>query len=210
VYLCSPNNPTADVVPLDAVREICAAVEETGSGLVVVDEAYAEFRRKGTPSALTLLPEQPRLVVTRSMTAAFGLAGARVGYLAGAPAVVDALRLVRLPYHLSTFTQTVARTALAHADELLNTVDEVKAQRDRLVAELGRLGCRLVPSDANFVLFGRFADSGAVWQSLLDAGILVCHVGLGGWLRVTAGRATDVDAFLAALGPILSETPPQS
>jgi histidinol-phosphate aminotransferase len=183
-------------------------VEETGPAVVVVDEAYAEFRRDGVASALALLPEQPRLVVTRSMTAAFALAGARVGYLAAAPAVVDALQLVRLPYHLSAFTQTVARTVLAHADEVLGSVEEVKAQRDRIVTELGQLGCDVVPSDANFVLFGRFADQRAVWHSLHDAGILVRDVGLPGWLRVTAGLASEVDAFLAALGQILAKTPP--
>ncbi len=207
VFLCSPNSPTGGVVPLDVVQAVCAALEETGSGVVVVDEAYAEFRRAGVPSALTLLPEQPRLVVTRTMTSAFSLAGARVGYLAGAPAVVGALQLVRLPYHLSTFTQAVARTALAHADELLSTIEAVKVQRDRLVTELGRLGCTVVPSDANFVMFGRFIDSAAVWQSLLDAGILVRYLGFDGWLRVTAGLPTEVDAFLAALGQLLAETP---
>jgi histidinol-phosphate aminotransferase len=210
VFMCSPDNPTGRVIPLDVVQAVCAAVEETGSGIVVVDEAYAEFRRAGVPSALTLLPEQPRLVVTRTMTTAFGLAGARVGYLAGAPAIVDALQLVSLPFHLSTFTQAVARTALAHADELLKTVELVKAQRDRLVTELGRLGCTVVPSDANFVLFGRFADSKAVWHSLFDAGILVRQVEIDGWLRVTAGLPTEVDSFLSTLGRILVETPPHS
>ncbi|TFE33416.1 histidinol-phosphate transaminase [Frankia sp. B2] len=204
VFLCSPNNPTGTALPPEVVAAACEAVEATGSGMVVVDEAYAEFRRAGVPSTLTLLPRHPRLVVTRTMSKAFALAGARVGYLAAHPAVVDSLYLVRLPYHLSSFTQAVARTALAHADELLGTVEAVKAQRDRIVRELPALGLRLAPSDANFVFFGRFADQRAVWQSLLDAGVLVRDVGLTGWLRVTAGLPNEVDAFLGALGRTLT------
>ncbi|AEH09869.1 MULTISPECIES: histidinol-phosphate transaminase [Protofrankia] len=205
VFLASPNNPTGTALPVEVVLAACAAVGETGSGIVVVDEAYAEFRRAGVPSALTLLPSQPRLVVTRTMSKAFALAGARIGYLAAHPAVIDALQLVRLPYHLSTFTQAVARTALAHADELLATVEAVKAQRDRLVAELTGLGCAVAPSDANFVLFGRFTDQRAAWQGLLDAGVLVRDVGLPGWLRVTAGLSNEVDAFLTATRTLLTE-----
>jgi histidinol-phosphate aminotransferase len=192
---------------MDVVAAVCAAMDDTGSGMVVVDEAYAEFRRSGVSSALTLLPDQPRLVVTRTMSKAFALAGARVGYLAAHPAVVDALQLVRLPYHLSTFTQAVARTALAHADELLGTVETVKAQRDRIVRELPAVGCEVAPSDANFVLFGRFSDQRVVWQGLLDAGVLVRDVGLDGWLRVTAGLPSEVDAFFGALGRVFADTP---
>lgn len=203
VFLCSPNNPSATALPPDVVAAACEAMAETGSGLVVVDEAYAEFRRPGVPSALTLLPDHPRLVVTRTMSKAFALAGARVGYLAAHPAVVEALHLVRLPYHLSTFTQAVARTALAHADELLGTVEAVKAQRDLIVRELPTLGCETAPSDANFVLFGRFTDQRAVWAALLDAGVLVRDLSLVGWLRVTAGLPSEVDAFLNALRRIL-------
>ena len=114
--------------------------------MVVVDEAYAEFPRPGTPSALSLLPRCPRLVVTRTMSKAFALAGARLGYLAADPAVVDALLLVRLPYHLSAVTQAVARAALAHSDELLGAVTRCAAERDRHVAWLrgaGAAGGRL-------------------------------------------------------------------
>jgi histidinol-phosphate aminotransferase len=207
VFLCSPNNPTATALPLDVVKAVCVAAEEIGGCMVIVDEAYGEFRRAGVPSALTLLPEQPKLVVTRTMSKAFALAGARVGYLAAHPAVVDALQLVRLPYHLSTFTQAVARTALAHADELLGTVEAVKAQRDRIVDELPALGVRVIPSDANFVLFGLFTDQKAVWQGLLDAGVLVRDLGLPGWLRVTAGRPAEMDAFVHALRAVLAESP---
>ena len=170
--------------------------------MVVVDEAYAEFARAGTPSALALLPGRPRLVVTRTMSKAFGMAGLRLGYLAADPAVVDALQLVRLPYHLCSLTQAAARAALAHTDALLATVDAVKAQRDRIVAALPALGLTSVPSDANFVLFGRFADAPAAWRALLDRGVLVRDVGLPGWLRVTAGTPEETDAFLTALGEI--------
>lgn len=194
-FLTSPNNPTGTALPLRVVERLL----EVAPGMVVVDEAYEEFARPGTPSALTLLPDHPRLVVTRTMSKAFALAGARLGYLAAAPAVVDALRLVRLPYHLSGLTQAAARVALRHRDALLGTVAAVKEQRDRLVAELTGMGWETVDSDANFVLFGRFADQHEAWQGLLDRGVLVRDVGLAGWLRVTAGLPEEVDAFLAAL-----------
>ncbi len=195
VFLCSPNNPTGTALPLDVVT----AVAEAAPGMVVVDEAYAEFRRPGTPSALSLLPDHPRLVVTRTMSKAFALAGARVGYLAADPAVVDAVQLVRLPYHLSALTQAAARAALAHADTLLGTVEAIKEQRDRIVSSLRRLRLTVADSDANFVLFGRFRDQKALWQALLVRGVLVRDVGLPGWLRVTAGTPEETDAFLAAM-----------
>lgn len=198
VFLCSPNNPTGTA--LDPA--VVSAVLSVAPGMVVVDEAYAEFASAGAVSALTLLPAHPRLVVTRTMSKAFALAGARVGYLAAHPAVVDALQLVRLPYHLSALTQTAARVALAHTGELLGTVEAVKAQRERIVATLTARGCAVIPSDANFVLFGRFADAAATWRGLLDRGVLVRDVGLPGWLRVTAGLPDEVDAFLSALAEV--------
>src|SRR2546423_3477976 len=155
--------------------------------MVIVDEAYAEFARPGTPSALTLLPAYPRLVVTRTMSKAFALAGARLGYLAADAAVIDAVQLVRLPYHLSALTQAAARAALACAPTLLATVEAIKGQRDRIVAALRGRGLPVADSDANFVLFGGLADSRAVWRRMLDHGVLVRDVGLPGWLRVTAG-----------------------
>jgi histidinol-phosphate aminotransferase len=208
VFLTSPNNPTGTAAPMELVE----AVVEAAPGIVVIDEAYAEFFRPGTASALTLLPGRPRLIVTRTMSKAFAMAGARVGYLAADPAVIDALLLVRLPYHLSALTQAAARTALAHVNALLGTVDAVKAQRDRIVSELTALGLPVVPSDANFVAFGvnREPDSGdarreakAVWQALLDRGVLVRDVGLPGMLRVTAGTPEETGAFLAALKGVL-------
>ena len=199
VFLTSPNNPTGTAAPLELIEAIAAAAP----GMVVVDEAYAEFFRPGTPSALSLLPGRPRLIVTRTMSKAFALAGARIGYLAADPAVVDALLLVRLPYHLSAFTQAVARTALAHTDELLGTVDAVKRQRDRIVAELAGLGLEVVPSDANFVSFGDFAEPHAVWQGLLDRGVLIREGLLPHKLRVTAGTVEETTTFLDALREVL-------
>ncbi len=203
VFLCSPNNPTGTAVDLDTIREVYDATKECGA-VVVVDEAYAEFRRAGVPSAVTLLPDCPRLVVTRTMSKAFALAGARVGYLAASAAVVDALHLVRLPYHLSALTQAVARTALGFADELLATVEALREQRDRLLRELPALGCPVVPSDANFVLFQVPGDQRAAWEGLLAHGVLVRDVGLTGWLRVTAGTPSEMDAFLSEVRRLMS------
>jgi histidinol-phosphate aminotransferase len=190
VFLCSPNNPTGTALPHGVVAEVYDATR----GMVVVDEAYAEFSH--APSAIALLPGRERLVVTRTMSKAFALAGARVGYVLADPAVVDALRLVRLPYHLSALTQTAARVALRHAPALLANVDALRAERDRLVSALRDLGRDVVPSDANFVLF---AAPAGTWQALLDRGVLVRDVGLDGWLRVTAGTPPENDAFLTAL-----------
>jgi histidinol-phosphate aminotransferase len=198
VFLCSPNNPTGTALGPDVIDAVCAAAP----GMVVVDEAYAEFARAGTPSALSLLGDHPRLVVTRTMSKAFAMAGLRLGYLAADPAVVEALLLVRLPYHLSALTQAVARAALRHTATLLSTVDDIKAQRDRIVDALPPLGLRAVPSDANFVLFGRFADAPAAWQAMLERGVLVRDVELPGWLRVTAGTKSEVDGFLTALAAV--------
>ena len=196
VFLCSPNNPTGTALGLDVVEAVYAAAPRA---IVVVDEAYAEFARPGTPSALTLLGGRERLVVTRTMSKAFALAGGRLGYLAAAEELTDALRLVRLPYHLSTPTQAVACAALEHATGLLATVERLKTQRDRIVAELAEMGLDPVPSDANFVLFGGLADERATWQELLDQGILIRDVGLAHYLRVTAGTPQETGAFLDAM-----------
>jgi histidinol-phosphate aminotransferase len=202
-FLCSPNNPTGTALDLDVVT---AAYDAT-DGIVVVDEAYFEFARPGTPSALTLLPGRERLLVSRTMSKAFALAGARVGYLAADPAVLDALRLVRLPYHLSALTQAAARAALWHSDVLLDTVELIKTQRDRIVDELLGLGLAPAPSDANFVLFGGLSDEKAVWRSLLSRGVLIRDVGLPGYLRVTAGTEAETTRFLDALADSLLDVP---
>jgi histidinol-phosphate aminotransferase len=166
----------------------------------VVDEAYAEFRRPGTPSAVELLDDFPRLVVTRTMSKAFALAGARLGYLVAGAAVVDAVQLVRLPYHLSAITQAVARTALRHAPELLASVASLRAERDSLVAWLREQpGLVAAQSDANFVLVGRFADRDLIWRRLLERDVLVRATGPAGWLRVSAGTPEEMAAFRAAL-----------
>jgi histidinol-phosphate aminotransferase len=177
-----------------------------GAGVVVIDEAYAEFRRAGTPSALELLPQHRNLVVTRTMSKAFALAGARLGYLAAAPELCDALRVVRLPYHLSAVTQAVAGAALRHADELLGRVDQLRAERDRTVDWLVTQGLEVAPSDANFVLFGRFPDREALWQDLLDRGVLIRITGPDGWLRVSIGTEAEMTAFKDALKDALQDT----
>ena len=196
LLLASPNNPTGTALSPGDVGALCAA----STGMVVVDEAYAEFRRPGTPSAIELLDAHPRLVVTRTMSKAFALAGARVGYLVASPQVVDAVQLVRLPYHLSAVTQAVARTALRHAPELLGSVAALRAERDALVDWIrAQPGMVAADSDANFVLFGRFADRDAIWQRLLDRGVLVRATGPAGWLRVSAGTPQEMAAFRDAL-----------
>jgi histidinol-phosphate aminotransferase len=202
VFLCSPNNPTGTALELPLVE----AVYEAATGVVVVDEAYAEFARAGTASAISLLPGRERLVVTRTMSKAFALAGARLGYLAADERLCSALRLVRLPYHLSSITQAVARAALVHADLLLATVEAIKTQRDRLVRELVALGLAPVPSDANFVMFGGLDDEKATWEGLLAHGVLVRDVGVPGHLRVTAGTPQETSAFLEALAATLAPT----
>jgi histidinol-phosphate aminotransferase len=200
VFLTSPNNPTGTALPPATIEAVCAAAP----GMVVVDEAYAEFARDRSRSALDLLPAYERLVVTRTMSKAFALAGARLGYLAAAPAVVQALQIVRLPYHLSAITQAVARVALGHADELLATVCDLRLERDALVEWVRRRGLAAADSDANFVLFGTFGDRHAVWQGLLDRGVLIREVGPPGWLRVSVGTAAEMAAFRTALDEVLA------
>jgi len=175
--------------------------------VVVVDEAYHEFARTGTPSALELLPQYPRLAVSRTMSKAFAFAGGRLGYLAAAPAFVDALRIVRLPYHLSAVTQAVARVALAHSAEMLAAVDQLRAARDDLAHWLVDHGLQVAESDANFVLFGRFDHRHTVWQALLDQGVLIREVGPDGWLRVSAGTPAEMQTFKIALTAALGWPP---
>jgi histidinol-phosphate aminotransferase len=203
VLLPSPNNPTGTALPHDVIAAICDALHD---GLLVVDEAYAEFRRLGTPTALDLLATCPNLVVTRTMSKAFALAGARVGYLAASAGICDALRVVRLPYHLSAVTQAVARAALRHADEILAAVDDLRSERDATVEWLRAHGFLVADSDANFVLFGTFADRHATWQALLDRGVLIRETGPEGWLRVSIGTATEMTAFREALTAITAAT----
>ncbi|MFB9429286.1 histidinol-phosphate transaminase [Streptoalloteichus tenebrarius] len=199
-FVTSPNNPTGQSLPLEDLRRLV----ESAPGLVVVDEAYAEFSSQ--PSAVALLDELGhKLIVSRTMSKAFAFAGGRLGYLAAAPAVVDALQLVRLPYHLSALTQAAARAALRHAERTLASVHRLSAERDRVAEALSGTGFSVVPSDANFVLVGRFADADAAWRAYLDRGVLVRDVGIPGHLRVTVGTPEENEAFLAASKEVAAE-----
>jgi histidinol-phosphate aminotransferase len=203
VFLTSPNNPTGTALPDDVLTAVCAVAP----GMVVVDEAYAEFARRQDGTALRLLPEFERLVVVRTMSKAFALAGARVGYLAADPAVVQAMQLVRLPYHLSAMTQAVALAGVRHSAELLTQVAALRRSRDELVPWLREMGLKAADSDANFVLFGEFADCHAVWQGLLDRGVLIREVSVPGWLRVSIGTEQEMAAFRTALTEVLETAP---
>lgn len=194
VFVTSPNNPSGQSVPPAQLRRMLAAM--TG-GVMIVDEAYAEFSAQ--PSAVALIEEfGDRLVVSRTMSKAFAFAGGRLGYLAAAPAVIEAMLLVRLPYHLSVLTQAAARAALRHADDTLGSVAVLVAERERVAEALRAMGFQVTPSDANFILFGEFTDAAAAWQRYLDNGVLIRDVGIPGRLRVTVGLETENDAFLAA------------
>ncbi|WIB61380.1 histidinol-phosphate transaminase [Curtobacterium sp. MCLR17_007] len=204
VFLCGPNNPTG--TPLDLAT--IAAVYDATDGIVMVDEAYAEFMPVGQPTALTLLDGRERLVVSRTMSKAFAFAGARVGYLAADPAVIDALRLVRLPYHLSALTQAAAVAALRHAPEMLAMVDDIRGQRDRMVTELRAMGYDPHETWSNFVLFGGVADPHAAFESLLDQDVIVRDLGIPNHLRVSAGTEAETTAFLDAMRRVAADQPP--
>lgn len=191
VFVTSPNNPTGHSIATADLRRILDAAP----GIVVLDEAYAEF--SALPSAIGLIGEYPnKLVVSRTMSKAFAFAGGRLGYLVAAPAVVDAMFLVRLPYHLSVVTQAAALAALRHASETLGSVAHLSGERDRVSARLTELGFDVVPSDANFVLFGRFSDAPTTWKRYLDEGVLIRDVGIDGYLRTTIGLDSENDRFL--------------
>jgi histidinol-phosphate aminotransferase len=201
VFVASPNNPSGQSVPLDELRKLLDALSSQSTGILILDEAYGEFSSQ--PSAVKLINEYPaKLVVTRTMSKAFAFAGGRLGYLIAAPAVIDAVLLVRLPYHLSSITQAAASAALRHADDTLGSVGKLIAERDRVTEALTGMGFRVIPSDANFVLFGEFADAPATWQRYLDAGILIRDVGIPGYLRATTGLADENDALLKASAEI--------
>ncbi|POX50359.1 histidinol-phosphate transaminase [Streptomyces sp. Ru72] len=197
VFITTPNNPTGNAVPPETVLALYRAAQAAKPSMVIVDEAYIEFSHGS--SLLPLLEGRPNLVVSRTMSKAFGAAGLRLGYLAAHPAVVDAVQLVRLPYHLSAITQATALAALEHTDTLLKYVEQLKSERDRLVAELRAIGYDVTESDANFVQFGRFPDAHEAWRKILDRGVLVRDNGVPGWLRVTAGTPEENDAFLDAV-----------
>ena len=141
------------------------------------------------------------------MSKAFALAGARLGYLAADPAICDAIRVVRLPYHLSAVTQATALAALSHADELLARVADLRSERDDTVGWLRAQGLAVADSDANFVLFGTFADRHAVWQALVDRGVLIRETGPSGWLRVSVGTPEEMRSFRTALTEVMETNP---
>jgi histidinol-phosphate aminotransferase len=208
VFLASPNNPSGQSVSLEELR----ALLDVAPGIVIVDEAYGEFSSQ--PSAVRLLAEFPaKLIVTRTMSKAFAFAGGRLGYLIADPAVIDAMLLVRLPYHLSSVTQVAARAALRHADDTLGSVATLIAERNRVSETLADMGFRVIPSDANFVLFGEFADAPGTWHRYLDAGVLIRDVGIPGYLRATTGLTDENDVLLdtsARLAPTELATVPSS
>ncbi|MBC3185263.1 histidinol-phosphate transaminase [Corynebacterium sp. zg-331] len=198
VFVTTPNNPTGSVLPLPQLRQLV----EQAPGIVIVDEAYMEF--SDSPSAVSLLAQYPsKLVVSRTMSKAFDFAGARLGYLVAAPAVIEAIMLVRLPYHLSTLSQATAVAALNHAEETLATVRTIVKERERVASSLVELGAEVVPSESNFLLFGGMGDATAAWQEFLDRGILIRDVGIPGHLRVTIGLPGENDAFLRAAREIV-------
>ncbi len=197
-FLCSPNNPTGRTEPPATVEAVLAAAP----GLVVVDEAYGQFAGW---SALSLRGAgRPALVVTRTFSKTWAMAGARLGYLVADPEVVRACEAVVLPYHLSTQTQLAGRLALRHTAEMEARVALIAEERGRVAAALGDLPVESWPSDANFILFRPLShQADTVWQGLLDRSVLIRNCasweGLSGCLRVTIGRPDENDRFLIAL-----------
>lgn len=199
-FITTPNNPTGEAISISEIEKIAKSV----SGLLVVDEAYAEFSDE--TSAVTLITKYPHVVVIRTMSKAFSFAGVRVGYLLAHPSVVEAMMLVRLPYHLSALTQGAALVALDFKSELLSGVAELRTQRDRVAASLREMGLTVLPSQANFLLFSGFQSSSAqIWQEMLDRGILIRDVGLSGYLRTTIGTGAENEKFLHALRECLAK-----
>jgi histidinol-phosphate aminotransferase len=202
VFVCSPNNPTGNAQPLSAIVGIAQGLP---NALVIVDEAYGEFAPAA--SAQALIATNPNIAITRTFSKAFALAGARIGYLLAAPEVVADVERVRLPYHVSALTQTAAIVALHHRAEASALLGAIRVQRDRISRELRAIPhVTVYPSDANFVLFVPPVDAGAVWQGLLDRGVLVRDLSavVPNALRVTAGTEHEVDQFLTAIKEVLA------
>ncbi|MDO5701669.1 MAG: histidinol-phosphate transaminase [Bowdeniella nasicola] len=203
VVLASPNNPTGTALPASDVSRIASGLRGAGPHgadcVLVIDEAYAEFRRDGVASALELLDEHRNLAVSRTMSKAFAMAGLRLGYLAAAHDIVDALRIVRLPYHLSAITQAAALAALGHRDALMSQIAELREARDELADWLEEVGFDVVTSDANFILFGHLPNRHEIWAQLVDRGVLIREVGPPGYLRVSVGTARENRMFRHAL-----------
>jgi histidinol-phosphate aminotransferase len=201
-FITSPNNPTGSAVLISEIESLAVSAKSVG-GLLVIDEAYAEFSSE--KSAVTLIEKYPNIIVIRTMSKAFAFAGARVGYLVAHPSVIDAMRLIRLPYHLSALTQVAASAALEFSDELLATVHTLIRAREEVASQLDQMGLLVVPSCSNFLLFSGFKRASAdVWKDLLDKGVLIRDVGLEGYLRVTIGNDAENKKFLSALQDVLS------
>lgn len=202
IVLTSPNNPTGNVIEVSVIDYLM----NNFSGVLIVDEAYAEFRPTGSPSALAKLEGNPNLVVVRTMSKAFSYAGVRIGYVAANPEVIDAIQLVRLPYHLSSVTQAVAIVALKFSDQLQSQVNLLRQERDNLAIWLVNQGFDVAPSGANFLLFGTFADRNLVWEQLVEHGVLIRQTGPSGWLRVSIGTPEENLAFKTALLLVTNRT----
>ncbi|CAB4731289.1 MAG: histidinol-phosphate transaminase [Actinobacteria bacterium] len=201
-FVTTPNNPTGTAMPYSDLEELAKVCRQI-NGLLIVDEAYAEFSNE--KSAVNLISQYPNVVVVRTMSKAFAFAGARVGYAVANEALVDAMLVTRLPYHLSSTTQALALVALNNSKALLAEVDALIAERDRVTSELVKLGFEVAPSSANFLLFRGFnGDSKTVWESLVAAGVLIRDVGLRGYLRVTIGLPSENDEFLTAIAALRS------
>jgi histidinol-phosphate aminotransferase len=202
VFVCSPNNPTGNAQPLSAIVGIAQGLP---NALVIVDEAYGEFAPAA--SAQALIATYPNIAITRTFSKAFALAGARIGYLLSTPEVIADVERVRLPYHLSALTQTAGIVALHHREEASALLGAIRVQRDRISRELRTIPhVTVYPSDANFVLFVPPVDAGAVWQGLLDRGVLVRDLSavVPNALRVTAGTEHETDQFLSAIKEVLA------
>jgi histidinol-phosphate aminotransferase len=199
-FITTPNNPTGSSLSLDEIEKLAKATP----GLLVIDEAYAEFSEER--SAVTLIKKYPHVVVIRTMSKAFAFAGVRLGYLVADEAVINAMYLVRLPYHLSALTQAAGEVALDYQEELLANVARLRADRNTLAQAITALGLTVVPSDANFLLFGGFAKPAAqLWEEMLERGVLIRDVGLLGYLRVTIGNEAENKKFIDSLSACLGE-----
>ena len=200
-FITTPNNPTGGAVTFSEIQKLADACKSVG-GLLVIDEAYAEFSQE--KSAVTLIANNPHVIVIRTMSKAFAFAGARVGYLVSDVAVKDAMMIVRLPYHLSALTQAAAQVAIDHRAELLGGVATLIAARESVVQALGDMGLTTITSSANFVLFTGFKqDAPQLWAALLEKGVLIRDVGLSGYLRVTIGNEAENNLFLSALKELI-------
>ena len=198
MYVANPHNPTGTLVSGEA---LAALVDEVpASWLIVVDEAYHEFVEPGVRStALDLLGRHPGLVVTRTFSKAYGLAGMRVGYAIASAAVLEPVGRIRPPFNVSTPTLAAAVAALDDNAYLAMTVRETLRSRDMLVAALDRLGLRYLPSQANFVLV---EDRDGWPAALLADAISVrpgANLGVPGWARISLPRPEDMPRIVAIL-----------